>query len=170
MIIPPYLRPGNTIGIASPASKIDRQDVEPAIELLTNMGYKVEVSPHTFSSFHQYAATDRQRAADFQQLLDNPDIKAIICSRGGYVPYGCCNSSIGRNSGLIPNDRGSAMSPCYSFALNTMQIASIHGNVPLFHRWDLRQLCQPDERLTESRLITNLATPKQTALEMQRPN
>jgi len=133
MIIPPYLQPGNTIGIASPASKIDRQDVEPAIELLTNMGYKVEVSPHTFSSFHQYAATDRQRAADFQQLLDNPDIKAIICSRGGYGTLRMLQqldwSKFRANPKWIV---GFSDVTVLHSALNTMQIASIHGVMPRY--------------------------------------
>ena len=34
--------------------------------------------------YHQLAGTDAQRAADLQEQLDNPKIKAIWCIRGGY--------------------------------------------------------------------------------------
>jgi len=84
MIVPPYLKPGDTIGIVSTASRIEKQVVEPAIELLSNLGFKVEVGRHTFSSFHQYSSSDSERAADLQAMLDNDNIKAIVCSRGGY--------------------------------------------------------------------------------------
>jgi muramoyltetrapeptide carboxypeptidase len=84
MVIPPFLKPGDKIGIVSTASKIDRQVVEPAINLLTELGYQVEIGKHTFSAFHQFSSTDADRAADLQSMLDNTEIKAIICSRGGY--------------------------------------------------------------------------------------
>lgn len=133
MIIPPYIMPGDTIGIASQASKVDREDVEPAIELLMNMGYNVEVSPHTFSSFHQYSATDQQRAEDFQQLLDNPDIKAIICSRGGYGTLRMLQQLDWTNFKVNPKwIVGFSDVTVLHSALNTMQIASIHGVMPRY--------------------------------------
>lgn len=84
MIVPPFLKQGDKIGIVSTASRIDRQVVDPAIDLLRSLGYLVEIGEHTFSGFHQYASTDIERASDLQIMLDNPEIKAIICSRGGY--------------------------------------------------------------------------------------
>lgn len=84
MIIPPLVNPGDKIGIVSTASKIDRQVVEPAIQLLKTMDYRVEIGEHSFSQYHQYASTDDNRAYDLQVMIDNPEIKTIICSRGGY--------------------------------------------------------------------------------------
>jgi muramoyltetrapeptide carboxypeptidase len=33
---------------------------------------------------NQLAGTDEQRAADFSEQLDNPNIKSIWCVKGGY--------------------------------------------------------------------------------------
>ena len=83
-IIPPYIERGDTIGIVSTASAITQAVVEPAVELLQGLGYKVQLGTHVFSKDGQFAGTDQQRASDLQLMLDNPKIKAIICSRGGY--------------------------------------------------------------------------------------
>lgn len=83
-IIPPYIEQGDTIGIVSTASAISQSIVEPAVELLQGLGYKVQLGTHVFSKNGQFAGTDQQRASDLQLMLDNPKIKAIICSRGGY--------------------------------------------------------------------------------------
>jgi muramoyltetrapeptide carboxypeptidase len=84
MIVPPYLQPGDIIGIVSTASRIEKEVVEPAIGLLTRLGFNVEVGKYTFTSFNQFSATDKQRASDLQAMLDDENIKAIVCSRGGY--------------------------------------------------------------------------------------
>jgi muramoyltetrapeptide carboxypeptidase len=84
IIIPPYLKPGDRIGIVSTASKTDRDIVEKARGLLETLGYKTLISDYALSSFNQFAAKDTDRASDFQKMIDNPDIKAIICTRGGY--------------------------------------------------------------------------------------
>ncbi len=84
MIFPKSIKPGQKIGIVSTASKIDKEIVLTAVELLESMGYQTEIGAHALSQFHQFAATDAERASDLQLMLDNPEIKAIICSRGGY--------------------------------------------------------------------------------------
>ncbi len=84
MIIPSFLQKGDTIGIVSIASKIDKEVVDPAIVLLLSLGYRVKIAEHTFAKFYQYSSTDENRAADLQSMLDDQDIKAIFCSRGGY--------------------------------------------------------------------------------------
>lgn len=82
--IPPYLKPGDTIGIAAPARKISREELAPTLALLERRGYKVLLPENLFAECHQFAGTDEQRAADMQYLLDNPDVKAILFARGGY--------------------------------------------------------------------------------------
>jgi muramoyltetrapeptide carboxypeptidase len=39
---------------------------------------------HLYGSSNQFSGTDEERAADFQAMLDDPEIKAIFCARGGY--------------------------------------------------------------------------------------
>lgn len=84
MIKPPYLMPGDKIGIVSTASKIDKLVVEPAVEWLKIQGYRVELGEHTFAQSNQFAGTHEQRSLDLQAMLNDSSIKAIICSRGGY--------------------------------------------------------------------------------------
>lgn len=84
MIYPPYLRPNDTIGIVAPARKITREEVQPSIDWLTQSGFNVALGSSLFAEHHQYAGSDAARCADLQRFLDDPDIKAILCARGGY--------------------------------------------------------------------------------------
>lgn len=85
-IAPPFLKPGDTIGIIAPASVIDYEDLVPGIKILQELGLKILEGSTLRGSFNQFAATDEDRAADFQKMLDNPNVNAIIAARGG---YGC---------------------------------------------------------------------------------
>lgn len=84
MIRPPYLSIGDTIGIAAPAGCLKESEIEKAVALFKSWGLTVKSGRHLFASVNSFAGNDRQRAADFQQMLDDKDIKAIICARGGY--------------------------------------------------------------------------------------
>lgn len=84
MIRPPYLQNGDTIGITAPAGALSRSEIEPAVELIRAWGLKVILAPHLFNRRNSFAGTDRQRAADFQEMLDNRAVRAILCARGGY--------------------------------------------------------------------------------------
>ncbi len=105
MIVPPFLKKGDKIGIVATARKMTVADCATAISILKKWGLVPvlgrTISPVSFNSSlgaknnsfknainvaesHQFAGTDDFRAADFQAMLDNPDIKAILCARGGY--------------------------------------------------------------------------------------
>jgi len=84
MIQPPYLQKNDTVAIVATARKITLQEIEPAIKLLTNWNLKVVVGKTIGLAENQFAGNDTERASDFQELLDNPTIKAIWCARGGY--------------------------------------------------------------------------------------
>jgi len=83
---PAYLKKGDQVGLLAPARKITREGLQPAIEMLESWGLKVVFSEHLFAEENQFAGSDAQRAADFQDMLDNPEIRAVIAARGG---YGC---------------------------------------------------------------------------------
>ena len=73
------------IGIVSPAGFIkEDEDLSSAIQLLESWSLKVQLSKHVFSKYKHFAGTDKERATDFQKMLDDNSIKAIWCSRGGY--------------------------------------------------------------------------------------
>lgn len=82
--LPPYLNPGDTIGICSPASYISLEDIQPSVQLMRSWGFRVLVGKSVGQKDFTLGGTDEMRSADFQELLDNPDITAIMCARGGY--------------------------------------------------------------------------------------
>lgn len=84
MISPPRLIPGDAIGIAATARKITTSELEPGVRLLSSWGLKVRFADTLLHEHHQFGGIDRDRINGFQQLLDDPDIKAIIIARGGY--------------------------------------------------------------------------------------
>ena len=84
MIYPPYLKAGDAIGIVAPARKINRNELEFTIRWWEEQGFRIVLGKHLFAEHHQYAGTDEERLEDLQNMLDNSDIKAIFCARGGY--------------------------------------------------------------------------------------
>jgi muramoyltetrapeptide carboxypeptidase len=84
MIRPSYLKNGDHVGIMAPAGIVEETDIEPAIKILQEWGLKTIKGKYLFENNGFFAGTDQQRLEDFQIMLDNPDIKAIFCARGGY--------------------------------------------------------------------------------------
>jgi muramoyltetrapeptide carboxypeptidase len=84
MIIPPYLRPGDTIGIVCPAGHMDRGRAEQCIETLRAWGFSVRTGRTLGHAYHYFSGTDAERLEDLQQMLDDPSVHAILCGRGGY--------------------------------------------------------------------------------------
>lgn len=84
MIIPPYLTEGDTIGITCPASKMEREAAVYAASVLESWGFRTQLGATVGSSYHNFSASDEQRLAELQQMLDDDEIKAILFGRGGY--------------------------------------------------------------------------------------
>lgn len=84
MITPPYLKKGDTVAIVATARKNIDDNLKPAIDLLKSWGLEVKIGSTIGLDLNQLAGTDEQRAKDFQDQLDNPNIKMIWCVRGGY--------------------------------------------------------------------------------------
>jgi muramoyltetrapeptide carboxypeptidase len=84
MIIPPFLKTGDKVGVAATAKKVHKTNTLTGIKILESWGLQVEIGAHVFDIHHQFAGTDAQRAEDFQRMIDNPEIKAIFLVRGGY--------------------------------------------------------------------------------------
>lgn len=84
MKIPPYLKKGDTVAIVCTARKFFPEEAKPAIDLLESWGLKVKLGKTIGLDSCQLGGTDAERAADFQEQLDNDNIKAIWCARGGY--------------------------------------------------------------------------------------
>ncbi|MFA9194223.1 LD-carboxypeptidase [Flavobacterium sp. FBOR7N2.3] len=84
MITPAALQKGDTVAIVATARKYTDNNLKPAIDLLHSWGLEVVIGKSIGLDNNQLAGTDEQRTADFQTQLDNPNIKAIWCVKGGY--------------------------------------------------------------------------------------
>jgi muramoyltetrapeptide carboxypeptidase len=78
------LKVGDTVAIAATARKVSEEEMRPAIELLQSWGLQVHIPTELYEAENQFAGNDKIRAKVFQDLLNNPTIKAIFCARGGY--------------------------------------------------------------------------------------
>lgn len=83
---PPYLKKGDTIAITCPAGFMAVEKINVCVEKLKQEGYKVIVSKITVGgkSINYFSGTDKERAGEFQKYLDDKNVKAILCGRGGY--------------------------------------------------------------------------------------
>ncbi|MER2998884.1 S66 peptidase family protein [Pontibacter populi] len=80
----PALQPGDRIAIISTARKITTPELEPAIRSFESWGLDVVLGQTIDASYNQFAGDDALRLQDFQKMLDDETIKAIVCARGGY--------------------------------------------------------------------------------------
>ncbi|HEV7230982.1 MAG TPA: LD-carboxypeptidase [Bacteroidia bacterium] len=83
-ITPPFLKRGDVIGLVAPARKISPEELEPALQMLRSWGLGIRIGKNMFGSDNQFSGTDEQRTADFQDLLDDQEVKAVLSVRGGY--------------------------------------------------------------------------------------
>lgn len=81
---PAFLKPGDTIAITSPAGYIKPEELLPAINQIKSWGFKIQLGSTIGKRDNSLGGTDEERRQDFQQLLDDVDVKAILCARGGY--------------------------------------------------------------------------------------
>ncbi len=84
MTHPKSLNPNDKIAIISTARSIDAEKLEYAKTIFESWDLEVVESPNLRAVHHQFCGTDEQRRSDLQWALDNDEIRAIICFRGGY--------------------------------------------------------------------------------------
>ncbi len=83
---PPYLQKGDTIGLVCPAGFMTLEKCAECIRVLEEeWGYKVKVGATVGSNSETYfSGTDEERLRDFQNMLDDDEVQAVLCARGGY--------------------------------------------------------------------------------------
>lgn len=82
--IPQFLHRGDTIALVSPAGCIESDCLDRGLELAKEWGLQVIVGEHVLGRYKLFSGREEERLQDLQQVLDNPQIKAILCTRGGY--------------------------------------------------------------------------------------
>ncbi|MES2777208.1 MAG: LD-carboxypeptidase [Bacteroidota bacterium] len=81
---PHYLQKGDTIGIVCPAGAMPAAKAETCIKILKQWGYKVKIGKTLGHEFNYFSGTDEERLADLQTMLDDKEVNAVLCGRGGY--------------------------------------------------------------------------------------
>src|ERR1700704_2046203 len=83
--IPPYLQAGDVIGIVCPAGAMPVEKVSECIRVLNEeWGFLTKAGNTIGKQFNYFSGTDEERLNDFQQMLDDDEVKAVLCARGGY--------------------------------------------------------------------------------------
>ncbi|MBS1621366.1 MAG: LD-carboxypeptidase [Bacteroidetes bacterium] len=82
---PPFLQKGDTIGLVCPAGYMPVEKVQACIRVLQEWGYTTKTGITVGGNSETYfSGTDEERLIDFQKMLDDDNVKAILCARGGY--------------------------------------------------------------------------------------
>lgn len=84
IVTPPLLRRGDTVAIVATARCVTPDEIAPAVAFLRQWGLDVRLPQQLFARENQFAGSDDCRAAMLQQMLDDSQVKAIFCARGGY--------------------------------------------------------------------------------------
>lgn len=83
MTYPPFLKLGDTIGVMSPSSYVEKEDIDAGVAVLEQRGFKVYVHPQTFERHNQSAGTNDQKIAALHALAADDTIKAVVFAGGG---------------------------------------------------------------------------------------
>ncbi len=133
MIVPAYLEKGDLIGLITPSGKIDTSVVIQAESILKSMEFNSIRGQHITDSFHQFGSTDINRATDFNNMLNNPQVKAIWCTRGGYGALRLLDlidfSLFKKNPKWLIGF--SDITVFHSVIQNNLKFLSIHGDMPI---------------------------------------
>ena len=130
---PPYLKPGDQVAIVSPSFAIEEQKLAEASHALEKWGLKVHIGRNALKQNGPFAGTDEERLYDLQEATRNPDIRAVICSRGGYgvakiiskVDFSCLDKDPKWYAGF------SDITLLHLWLSEVCGIISIHSDMPL---------------------------------------
>lgn len=133
IIVPPPLKKGDKVALISTARKIDSAMIIPAASLLTSWGLVVVEGTNLNAADNQFCGTDKERASDLQWALDNDEIKAIICFRGGYGTIRLLDQV--DFTGLQKSPKWicgySDVTALHNYLITVSGIASLHSTMPV---------------------------------------
>jgi muramoyltetrapeptide carboxypeptidase len=88
MIFPPYLRPGDTVGVVAPASRFPYEELSEGLRILREDWQLNVIEGNSLHAVDgPFAGSDELRRSDLQYLFDNPTVRAVFAARGGYGCY-----------------------------------------------------------------------------------
>src|SRR5664279_2477150 len=83
---PPALRAGDTVGVIAPSSGFRRDEFEAGCAELLRLEYRPFYLPSIFERDLYFAGSADRRVRELHEMFARPEVKAILCARGG---YGC---------------------------------------------------------------------------------
>ncbi|MCP3880178.1 MAG: LD-carboxypeptidase [Sulfitobacter sp.] len=86
-LVPPRIRPGDRVRLVSPASFPDQASVDACLATLEAWGLRGEVAPHALDEWGYMAGCDADRLEDLNDAFRDPDVRAIVATRGGAGAY-----------------------------------------------------------------------------------
>lgn len=139
MILPPFLRPGDTVGVVAPAGWFPYAELTDGLRILRDDWQLTVIEGDSLHAVDgPFAGSDDLRRADLQRLFDNPTVRAVFAARGG---YGCYRIADGLDlSGLQASPKWLVGFSDVTVLLNLLykhEIVSLHGLMP-------RQFGDPD--------------------------
>lgn len=84
MIRPSFVKLNDKVSIVSPSGKISPRYVSDTMRIFEKWGLEVKVSDNALKESGSYSGLIEERLEDLQSAMDDPDVKLIFCSRGGY--------------------------------------------------------------------------------------
>jgi muramoyltetrapeptide carboxypeptidase len=81
---PPSLCTGDKVGIAAPASNIQRDALDQGCDKIRDLGFEPVYDESIFERDLFFAGTVERRVHELERLFARDDVKAIVCARGGY--------------------------------------------------------------------------------------
>jgi muramoyltetrapeptide carboxypeptidase len=131
-LIVPALKPGDLIEILAPAKAIEENHILFAKDFFESKGFKVRISENCLGVKNYFSGSVSQRLVDFQNALNDPDVKAIVCARGGYGCVQLVDKVQWANSLLTPKwIVGFSDVTVFHQRVNILGNNSIHGTMPL---------------------------------------
>ncbi|WP_116891773.1 S66 peptidase family protein [Pseudomonas syringae] len=128
---PRALRPGDAVALVSPAGPVDPGKIQAAVAVLEGWGLRPRVYPHALGSYSFYSGTDEQRLADLNAALVDPEIRAVLCTRGGYgvqrIVQQVDMDAVRRDPKLVTGF--SDITALHGALWNHARLATIHGPV-----------------------------------------
>ncbi|QOW20529.1 LD-carboxypeptidase [Lysobacter ciconiae] len=83
-LLPVPLKKGDWVGLVSPSSALnDEFDLQLAREVMEALGFKVKTGAHYAQRRGHLAGTDEERAGDINAMFSDPEVRAVIATRGG---------------------------------------------------------------------------------------
>ena len=131
-IRPDFLQPGDKVAVVSPSYVTDDVTIQMGMDAIREMGFYPILAPNTNKTYLvKYAGTAEERTSDLEWAYNNPEIKAIMCTRGG---YGAVQLLPLINASLIRNNPKwligySDITTLLSFSVATANVMAIHGTM-----------------------------------------